>query len=213
MDIRHGKKAKEQNQELEKRKKMFAAKRKIRFREPPNEILIRCLAKDDLTEWNKWRVDNESVHISLRGSFLSNVNLAGTDLSRVDLKAVDLKNTDLEGADLSEANLNGADLSHANLSGTNLWKANLKFARLRRANLKSAQLVMANLENAELIGSNLESADLWKANLKGTKLISVTADRRTFIWGCDFNEQTVVRGKNLSIARIAPRLMKHMNNV
>ena len=196
---------------LDKGKKMFSARRKIRFREPPNERLMRCLAKDDLTEWNKWRVDNERAHISLRGSFLSNLNLAGTDLSRVDLKAADLKNTNLEGADLSEANLSGADLSHANLSGTNLWKANLKFSRLRRANLKSAQLVMANLKNAELVGSNLESADMWKANLKGAKLISVTADRRTFIWRCDFDGQTVLRGKSLSIARIEPCLMKLMN--
>ena len=88
----------------------------------------------------------------------------------------------------------------------NLWKTDLKFASLRQANLKSTKLEKANLQNAKLIRINLESADLWKANLKGTKFISVIVDRRTFIWGCDFDEQTVFNGKELYLAGIEPRL-------
>ncbi len=191
---------------------MFTARRKNRFRQGPNEILIRCLEKDDFTEWNDWRVDNENRLISFKGAGLSDVNLAGADFSRIDFKAADLKNTNLAGADLSEANLIGADLSHANLFGADLWKADLTFANLRQANLKSAKLVKANLKNAELVGINLESADLWKANLKGAKLISITVDRRTFIWGCDFDEQTVLGGTSLNIARIEPCLIEHMKS-
>ena len=189
---------------------MFTERSKNRFVKSPNERLYRCLEKDDFTEWNEWRNVNENPLISLRGARLSNANLAGTDLSRVDFKAADLKNTDLAGADLSEANLVSADLSQANLSGADLWKANLKSANLRQVNLKSAKLVMVNLENAELVGTNLESADLWKANLKGAKLISVTADRRTFIWGCNFDARTVFLGRSLNIARIEPCLIEHM---
>lgn len=191
---------------------MFSERRKTRFGESPNEILIRCLGKDDFTEWNDWRVDNENRRISLKGARLVNVNLAGADFSRIDLNAADLKNTNLAGADLSEANLTGADLSHANLFGADLWKAVMKFANLRHANLKKAQLVKANLENAELVRINLESADLWKANLKGAKLIPITVDRRTFIWGCDFDEQTVIRGTHLRIARIEPCLIEHIKS-
>jgi uncharacterized protein YjbI with pentapeptide repeats len=69
---------------------------------------------------------------------------------------------------------------------------------------------VANLENAELVGTNLESADLWEANLKGAKLISITVDRRTFIWGCDFDERTVLRGTSLNNARIEPCLIELM---
>ena len=189
---------------------MFTERNKNKSGESPNEILIRCLGKDNFTEWNEWRDNNEQRHISLRGACLSNANLEGADLSQVDLKMADLKNVNLPGADLSEANLAGADLSHANLIGADLWKADLKFANLWEANLKSAQLEKANLENAQLVRINLESADLWKAKLKGAKFISVIVDRRTFIWGCDFDEQTVFSGGGLSKARIEPCLIEHI---
>lgn len=128
---------------------MFTARNKNKFGESPIEILIRCLRKDDFTEWNEWR-DNNKGHISLDGIRLGNVNLEGADLSQVALKMADLNNVNLAGADLSEANLAGA------------------------------------------------------------KFISVLADRRTFIWGCDFDEQTVFNGGGLIKARIEPRLIEHM---
>ena len=189
---------------------MLFGKNKNRFGENPNGILIRCLEKNDFAEWDKWRDNNKKRPISLKGVSLGNVNLAGTDLSRVDLKMAYLKNANLSGADLSEANLAGANLSHANLIGANLWKADLKFANLWQANLKSTRLEKANLQNAKLVRINLESADLWKANLKGAKFISIVVDRRTFIWGCDFDEQTVFSGGRLSKARIEPRLIEHL---
>ena len=189
---------------------MFAERDKNRFGESPNEILIRCLEKTDFAEWDEWRDNNKRRPISLKGANLDNVNLAGADLSQVNLQMAYLKNANLSGADLSEANLAGANLSHANLMGANLWKANLKFANLREANLKSTRLEKANLKNAKLVRINLESADLWRADLKGAKFVSVLVDRRTFIWGCDFDEQTVFSGGGLSKARIEPRLIEHL---
>ena len=189
---------------------MFVERDRYRFGENPNEILIRCLEKDDFAEWDVWRDNNKRRPISLRGAILGNVNLAGADLSQVDLKMAYLKNANLSGTDLSEANLTGANLSHANLIGANLWKADLKFANLQEANLKRTRLEKANLKNAKLVRINLESADLWRANLKGAKFVSVLVDRRTFIWGCDFDEQTVFSGGGLSKARIEPRLIEHL---
>ena len=86
--------------------------------------------------------------------------------------------------------LNLAELSNVELAGSDLSKINLK---------------MIDLQNVNLAG-----ADLWRANLKGAKLISVAVDRKTFIWGCNFDEQTVFRGGGLSKARIEPRLIEHM---
>ncbi len=189
---------------------MLTEKNKNRFPENPVEILIRCLDRDDFTEWDEWRYHNEMRPISLSGSGLDKVNLKNADFSGVNLKVVVLNNVNLSGADLSEANLAGADLSHANLAGTDLWKADLKSANLWKTNLKNAQLKKANLANARLTGSNLQGADLWKANLKGTKFLSVVVDRRTFIWGCDFDADTVFSGKGLNNARIEPRLTEHM---
>ena len=189
---------------------MYTQRNKNMFAENPNEILIRCLEKDDFTEWDEWRLHNSREHISLKGAHLCNANLEGADLSQVDLKAADFKSVNLAGSNLSEANLAGANLSHANLAGADLWKADLKSAHLREVNLKNAKLEKTNLENAELLRINLEGADLWKANLIGAKLVSVVTDRRTFIWGCHFNEQTIFGGGGFGQARIEPRLLEHI---
>ena len=86
--------------------------------------------------------------------------------------------------------LEGANFIDANLAGVDLWGANLAGANLRNV--------------------NLEGADLWKANLKGTKLIAAIVDRQTFIWGCEFDKQTVFTGKGLYLARIEPSLKESL---
>ncbi|MEJ2729571.1 MAG: pentapeptide repeat-containing protein [Deltaproteobacteria bacterium] len=101
---------------------MFTERKKDPFAESPNDILIRCLGKDNFTEWNEWRDNNRERHISLKGVSLRNVNLEGADFSQVDLNAADLKHANLKDSDLSEASLAGADLSYANLMGADLWK-------------------------------------------------------------------------------------------
>ena len=72
------------------------------------------------------------------------------------------------------------------------------------------QKVPILLEGANFIGANLAGADLWKANLKGAKLIAAIVDRKTFIWGCDFDNQTVFTGKGLYLAKIEPRLKESL---
>jgi uncharacterized protein YjbI with pentapeptide repeats len=86
--------------------------------------------------------------------------------------------------------LEGANFISANLEGADLWKANLEGANLRNV--------------------NLAGADLWKANLKGAKLIAAIVDRQTFIWGCDFDKQTIFIGKGLYSARIEPRMKESL---
>lgn len=157
------------------------------FDESQYEILIGCSDKGDLTQWNEWRENNQKVSILLEGANFMSANLAG--------------------ADLWEANLAAANLRNANLAGADLWKANLKSTELWNVNFKGAELISADLADADLRNVNLAGADLWKANLKGAKFIAVIVDRQTFIWGCDFDKQTVFTGKGLYLARIEP-LMK-----
>ena len=191
---------------------MLTERDKNRSGESPGKILIRCLGKGDFTEWNEWRFYHYKRNIELNLDELRNVEMAGSDLSKINLEMIDLQNVNLAGTDLSEASLAGANLSHANLIGADLWKADLESANLTETNLKGAQLKKANLENAQLIRVNLEGADLWKVNLKGAKFISVAVDRKTFIWGCNIDGETVFRGPGLSRARIEPRLIEHMRN-
>jgi len=106
--------------------------------------------------------------------------------------------------------LEGANFIGANLASADLGKANLKSTDLGNANLKGTELISANLAGADLRNVNLEGADLWKANLKGAKLIAAIVDRQTFIWGCDFDKQTVFTGKGLYLAKIEPRLKESL---
>ena len=159
---------------------MISERKGKQFNESQYEILIKCSDKGDLTQWNEWRENNRKVSILL------------------------------EGANFIDANLEGADLWNANLAGVDLWKANLKNTDFWNANLKGAELMSANLAGADLRNVNLEGADLWKANLKGAKFIAAIVDRKTFIWGCDFDNQTVFTGKGLYLAKIEPRLKESL---
>ena len=160
------------------------------FDESQYELLISCSSKGDLRKWNEWRDYNQRDSVLLEGA--------------------DFKSANLEGADLCKANLAGANLRNVNLKCADLWKANLKSTDLRTANLKGAELISANLAGANLRNVNLAGADLWKANLKGAKLIGAIVDKRTFIWGCDFDKQTVFSGKGLNLARIEPRMKESL---
>jgi uncharacterized protein YjbI with pentapeptide repeats len=170
-----------------KETQMISERKEKQFDESQYEILIKCSDKGDLTQWNEWRENNQKASILLEGANLISAKLDGADLWNANLAAANLRNV----------NLAGADLGKANLESTVLWNANLK----------GAELVSANLHGADLRNVNLAGADLWKANLKGAKLIAAIVDKQTFLWGCDFDKQTVFTGKGLYLARVEP-LMK-----
>jgi uncharacterized protein YjbI with pentapeptide repeats len=169
---------------------MISEGKKKQFDESQYEILIKCSDKGDLTQWNEWRENNQTVSILLEGANFRGANLAGADLWKANLAGANLRNTNLEGADL--------------------WNANLKSTDLWNANLKGADLINANLAGADLGNVNLEGADLWKANLKGAKLIAAIVDKQTFIWGCDFDKQTAFTVKGQYLAKIEPRMKESL---
>ena len=86
----------------------------------------------------------------------------------------------------------------------------MKSTELWNANLKCVELISADLAGADLRNVNLSGADLWKANLKSAKLIAAIVDRQTFIWGCEFDKQTVFTGEGLCLAKIEPRLKESL---
>ena len=98
-------------------------RKKKQFDQRQYDILIKCSEKGDMTQWNNWRENNQTVSILLEGA-----NLAGADLWKANLAGANLRNVNLEGADLWKANLKGAKLISAILdSQTFIWGCDFNF--------------------------------------------------------------------------------------
>ena len=108
---------------------MVIERKKKQFDGSQYEILIKCSDKGDLTKWNEWRENNQTVSILLEGANFKGANLAGADLWSANLEGANFRNVNLKGAELISANLAGADLRNVNLAGADLWKTNLKGAK------------------------------------------------------------------------------------
>ncbi|MCP4748028.1 MAG: hypothetical protein GY874_18110 [Desulfobacteraceae bacterium] len=150
--------------------------KELRLDQEQYDLIKRCSSKKDMTEWNQWRKENETVEIWLGMAELSHVNLQEADLSGANLQGVRLGNAYLKGANLIRANFQWADLREADLQWADLREANLREANLqgagfRKANLQGADLMGAKLQGAYLMKANLQEADLRKAKLQGADLI------------------------------------------
>ena len=120
-----------------------------------NEEQLRLLREEGVEGWNRWREDNPSIEVNLRGA-----NLTGANFFRVHLDDADLR-----GATLTRANFLRANLGYAKLIDTNLRQAQLIDANLYRADLTGANLTYANFFTAQLDSTILSDANLGYANL------------------------------------------------
>jgi hypothetical protein len=169
-----------------------------KFSQQQYEMLLRCSAKKDMTEWNEWRKEHPKEEICLHGvylmkSHLENAILMGAHLENADLSFAHLENAELLEAHLENAELSGAHLENAFPEKVHFEKANLAYAHLEnaellRAHLENAKLDHANLENAHLTEAHLENAILWEANLRGTRFWNVK------LQGADFSRAIVDGG-------------------
>jgi len=154
------------------------------FSQKQYDILKRCSAKKNITEWNQWRTKHFDEEILLEGA--------------------DLVVANLQKADLVEANLQKADLGGANLQEAKLLRANLQEAKLWVTNLQEAKLQEANLQEADLGEANLQKADLQRANLQGTNFELAIVDGSTLIKPWAFDRFTNFTGVGLNNARVEP---------
>ena len=129
------------------------------------QMLLRCSANNDVTEWNQWREDHPHEEVWLVGADLRDAKLRGANLQDAELWFANLQD-----AHLTEANLQDANLREANLQNANLWQANLQNAKLRGANLQDTYLGETNLQDANLTGANLQDAKVEEANLQKASL-------------------------------------------
>jgi hypothetical protein len=141
--------------------------------------------KQDVAEWNAWRLNNISKTPDLSDADLRDAKLDGADLIHADLRGADLRGANLRDpgalvigdggarliwARLSGANLRGINLRGAHLSDADLSRADLSDADLIAADLSDANLFGANLSNATLVGADLSRADLRRANFTKAEL-------------------------------------------
>ena len=130
------------------------------------------LLKQGRGVWNRWRIQNPSIHPDLSMAELSEIFLFGINLSHTNLFGAHLFKTNLLGANLRSADLQDTDLRDAELIGANLTRANLSRASLSWANLSKAKLVEANLNQADLSNTNLSRTDFSRAQALGTNFSS-----------------------------------------
>ncbi len=129
------------------------------------ELLQKCSEKKDMTEWNKWRIQNLQEVIWL------------------------------QGADLWGVYLEGANLVSAHLEGAFLLSAHLERAELSFAYLGEAHLNRAHLEGAELISAHLEGADFGESSVDGLTLFShCTVDCKTDFRGVGLDSCRIAEG-------------------
>lgn len=158
-------------------------------------LLMKCSAKRNMTEWNEWRKNNPEQSVLLQNAHLEKTYLRGADLHKADFRGASLRGADLSGAKLFDfsrrwANLSGANFSEADLCGTDFRGANLS-----SANFRHAYLFYTNLSWTNLSGANFSGADLW-AMLYEAKLTSVDlnqANRRLSEFtriGCKYIKKT-----------------------
>lgn len=159
------------------------------------ELLRKCSAKKDMSEWNKWRKENPKEEIWLQGADLDDTYLEGAELAGGHLERAILFDAHLERAQLSCAHLEEAALSCTNLEG----------AHLGHAHLQGAFLEGARLEGADLWCSHLEGADFSRACLHGADFTASIVDGSTLFWECSLDRKTDFRMVGLDSCRIDDR--------
>jgi uncharacterized protein YjbI with pentapeptide repeats len=162
------------------------------------EMLECCLEKEEITEWNKWRLNNPTQDILLEGAELSFFYLRNASFNQPSHdKNKSEKSKITSTVSFKEANFTSANLTNARLTGANLEKACLVEAHFNGASLRGTQLKgviawSAHFENADLRDADFEGADIQGAyiqgtcinntSLKGANCHIVHVDGSTIIW-------------------------------
>lgn len=138
------------------------------------DLLMKCSAKHDMTEWNAWRKHNPEQPVRLQNVNIEKAYLRGADLRKADFRGANLRGVDLSGAKLCDFNRRWADLSDADFREADLCGTDFRGANLSGANFDRAYLFCTNFSWTNLSGANFNGADLWaflfKANLTSVDL-------------------------------------------
>jgi uncharacterized protein YjbI with pentapeptide repeats len=159
------------------------------------EMLRRCSAKKDVTEWNEWRHGNPEDDILLEGANLSSLYLRGSLFDTGEFTNFSGQ-VCLNAADFRDTRLEKARFHHARLKGANLWGV-----FLRKADMFHTHLEGTNLEDSYLEGTYFEFSSLENARFR-----AAVVDGFTLLWKCKVNHNTDFSEVALNNARIDSEL-------
>jgi len=138
------------------------------------DLLMKCSAKHDMTDWNEWRKQNPKQPVRLQNVNLEKAYLRGADLHEADFFRANLRGVDLSGARRCDGNRRWADLSGTDFREADLCGTDFRGANLTGANFGRAYLFFTNLSWTNMSGADFRGADLWaflyRANLTSVDL-------------------------------------------
>ncbi len=137
----------------------------------------RCMLDDQLLPilrqgvavWNRWRADNPSESIWLKGVSLRGMDLTGIDLHKAELADADLSQTRLANANFAGAQMSGVKICWAHAGGADFSRAWAINADLRFSNFERAKFEETWLNGANLTTSSFRHAVMRKARLDGCR--------------------------------------------
>jgi len=131
------------------------------------------ILQQGVDSWNRWRLNNPELKVSLDRAHLDGMNLRGIDLSEVSLIGASLQGTNLTEANLYHADFTQADLRRTNLTGAQMIWTHFAYANLARANLTNSQLLATEFMETNLYQVDFDGARIGAVRFENTDLSSV----------------------------------------
>ena len=130
------------------------------------------ILKGGVENWNKWRAENRSAKINLKGADLRDQDFTGINLKGAALYSVRMTDSVFARADLSDTKFSRArarrvDFSSALMSGA--VASNVDFS--------GAKFIGASLDHADFAFSSFREANLLSTDVRHTNLSFVNFDR------------------------------------
>ncbi len=144
------------------------------------EMLKRCSEKQDMTEWNQWRISNPSEDIWLQGGYF--------------------RRWTLKGAYFNSQDITGGTGTRLRISG----KANLENAKFDLAYLERSFFNGALLRDAIFQSAHLEDTIFYHSDMRAANVKTAIVNSATSFWEIKVDRNTNFLGTALDSIRIDP---------
>ena len=131
-----------------------------------NEEGMELLYGEQITEFNKFRMENLTFKPNLSNQVLSDKNLSFAFLNGAICNTTNFSNCILKKTNLVQAELNNSTFDNSDLTDTIFMYAEMKACKLRNCNMNRSNFMWANLQNSDLSNSNIRNTIFIEANLQ-----------------------------------------------
>jgi len=142
-----------------------------KFDEEQYQLLLKCSAQMDITDWNNWRLDNPDVTVWLQGP--------AANFDKCNIKGANLRNAHLEGATFRRANCSKVDFYRARLEDTSFWNAQCVYADFWQSRCVSTLFYGADCYCANFSDAHIEDSSFSHSNCKGARFSHSAIDQES----------------------------------